>query len=62
MVSDQFLLRDIIFYKWNAQLVRIDATHRRYDALQYLIIFRDGADGYHFNISSMNPASNKEMN
>ena len=62
MVGDQFLPRDIILHKRNAQLVRIAETHRCYDALQYPIIFWDGADGYHFNIKLMNPATNKEMN
>ena len=44
MVGDQFLPRDIILNKRNAQLVRIAETHRCYDALQYPIIFWDGAD------------------
>ena len=39
MVGDQFLPRDIILHKQNAQLVRIAETHRCYDALQYRIIF-----------------------
>ena len=39
MFSDQFLPRDIILHKRNAQLVRIFETHRCYDALQYPIIF-----------------------
>ena len=38
MVSDQFLPRDIILHKRNAQLVRIAETHRCYDAPQYPII------------------------
>jgi len=29
--------------------------------LQFPIIFWDGADGYHFNIRFINPATNKEM-
>ena len=62
MVGDQFLPRDIILHKRNAQLLRIAETHRCYDALQYPIIFWDGADGYHFNIKLMNPTTNKEMN
>jgi len=43
-------------------LVRIAETHQCYNALQYPIIFWDGADGYHFNIKLINPATNKEMN
>ena len=33
MVGDQFLPRDIILHKRNAQLVRIAETHQYYDAL-----------------------------
>ena len=35
MVGHQFLPRDIILHKRNAQLVRMAETHRCYDALQY---------------------------
>ena len=38
------LNRDIILHKRNAQLLRIAETHRCYDALQYPIIFWDGAE------------------
>ena len=62
MVGDQFLPRDFIFHKRNAQLVRNAETHRCYHALQYPTIFWDGADDYHFNIKLMNPVTNKEMN
>ena len=61
MVGDQFLDRDIILYRRNNQLTRIAETHRCYDALEYPIIFWDGADDYHFNIKLVNPATNKEM-
>ena len=61
MVGDQFLPRNIIFYRRNNQLTRIAETRRCYDALQYPIMFWDGADGYHFNIKLINPATNKEM-
>ena len=60
MVGDQFLPRDIILHKRNAQLVRIAETHRCYDALQYPIIFWDGADGYHFNNKLIDPSTNKQ--
>ena len=59
-VGDQFLPRDIILHKQNAQLERIAETHRCYDALQYTIIFGDGADGYHFNNKLINPSTNKQ--
>ena len=57
-----FYLEILFYISENAQLLRIAETHRCYDALQYPIIFWDGADGYHFNIKLMNPATNKEMN
>ena len=60
MVGDQFLPRDIILHKQNAHLVRIAETHRCYDALQYPIIFWDGADGYHFNNKLIDPSTNKQ--
>ena len=60
IVGDQFLPRDIILHKRNAQWVRIAETHRCYDALQYPIIFWDGADGYHFNIKLIDPSSSKQ--
>ena len=59
MVGDQFLPRDIILHKRNAQLVRIAETHRCYDAVQYPIIFWDGADGYHSNNKLQDPSTNK---
>ena len=61
MFGDQFLPQDIILHRRNAQLTRITETHQCRDALQYPIIFWDGADGYHFNIKLINPATNKEM-
>ena len=60
IVGDQFLPRDIILQKRNAQLVRIAETHRCYDALQYPIIFWDGADGYRSNNKSIDPSTNKQ--
>ena len=60
MVGDQFLPRDVLLRKQNAQLVRIAETHRCYDALQYPIIFWDGADGYHFNNKLQDPSTNKQ--
>ena len=50
MVSDQFLPPNIILYRRNNQLTRIDETYRCYNTPQYPIIFWDGADSYHFNI------------
>ena len=61
MVDDQFLPRDIILNRRNNQLTRIAETRRCYDAPKYPIIFWDGVDGYHFNITLINPATNKEM-
>ena len=60
MVGDQFLPRDIILHKRNAQLVIIAETCRCYDALQYPIIFWGGADGYHFNNKLQDLSTNKQ--
>ena len=60
MVGDQFLPRDYILHKQNAQLVRIAETHRCYDALRYPVIFWDGADCYHFNNKFKDPSTNKQ--
>ena len=57
----QFLPGDIILHKQNVQLVRIAETHRSYDALQYPIIFWDGANGYHFNNKLIDPSTSKQM-
>ena len=62
MVDDQFLPRDIILHKRNAQLVRIAETRRCYDALQLTIIFWDGVDGYHFNNKLIDASANKQTN
>ncbi|XP_013793874.1 uncharacterized protein LOC106477901 [Limulus polyphemus] len=51
IVGDQFQPRD-----------KVAETHRCYDALQYPIIFWDGADGYHFNVKMINPVSGEETN
>jgi len=59
-VSDQFLPRDIILHKQNAQLVRIAETHQCYEALQYPFIFWDGADGYHFSNKLIGSSINKQ--
>lgn len=60
IVGDQFQLRDIVLYRRNDQLTNTAETHRCYDALQYPIIFWDGADGYHFNVNMINPVTGEE--
>jgi hypothetical protein len=50
IVGDQFKPRDIVLHNRNDRLTNIPETHRCYDALQYAIMFWDGADGYQFNI------------
>lgn len=50
--------RDIIIQKKDNKLKRIYETHRLYDALQYPIIFWQGQDGYHFNITQHQLRSN----
>ncbi|GFU93907.1 helitron_like_N domain-containing protein [Trichonephila clavipes] len=55
MVGDQFQPRDIVLHRRNHQLINIRETHHCYNALQYPIIFWDGADGYRFNVKMVNP-------
>ena len=62
IVGDQFQPRDIVLHRRNDQLTKVAETHRCYDALQYPIIFWDGADGYHFNVKMVNPVSGEETN
>ncbi len=45
----------------NDELTKIAKTHQRFEALQYPIIFWDGADGYHFNVKTKNPIGGKEI-
>lgn len=62
IVGAQFQSRDIVLHRRNDQLTKVAETHRCYDALQYPIIFWDGADGYHFNVKMINPVSGEETN
>lgn len=54
MVGDECDGRDIIINERNGTLQRVRESHRSYDALQYPIIFWNGEDGYHFNITQTN--------
>ncbi|XP_039282843.1 uncharacterized protein LOC120351029 isoform X2 [Nilaparvata lugens] len=62
IVGDQFQPRDIVLHRRNNQLINVAETHRCYDALQYPLIFWDGADGYHFNVKMINPVNGAEIN
>lgn len=54
MIGDECNSRDIIVRKRNDSLLRVHATHRSYDALQYPLMFWQGEDGYHFGIQQSN--------
>ncbi|GFW82467.1 ATP-dependent DNA helicase [Trichonephila clavipes] len=60
MVGDQFQPRDIV--QRSDQLINVGEIHRCYDALQYPIIFWDGADGYLFNVKMINQVNGAEIN
>jgi PIF1-like helicase/Helitron helicase-like domain at N-terminus len=62
IVGEEFHSRDVILYRRNGNLERVSETHRSYDALQYPILFWQGEDGYHFNISMKNPTTNLDIN
>lgn len=57
MVGDAFERRDIRIQRRDDTLQTIQDSHRSYDALQYPLIFWDGADGYHLNIKQRNPVT-----
>ena len=45
MVGDKFQPRDILLRLRNDQLINVAETQRYYEALQFPLIFWDGADG-----------------
>ncbi|UYV76777.1 hypothetical protein LAZ67_14001997 [Cordylochernes scorpioides] len=45
--------RDIVLSKRGSGVQRINEFHRSYDALQYLLVFWNGQDGYHFHIPQL---------
>jgi len=49
--------RDIILQKRSNEYMRVQDTHKSYDALQYPLMFWRGEDGYHFELKQINPAS-----
>ncbi|GFU94107.1 helitron_like_N domain-containing protein [Trichonephila clavipes] len=61
MVGIQLQPRDIVLHRRNDQLINDGGTHRCYDALQYPIIFWDGADGYNFNVKIVNTVNGAEI-
>ncbi|GFT25482.1 uncharacterized protein NPIL_529381 [Nephila pilipes] len=62
IVGDQFQTRYIVLHRRNEQLTKVAETHRCYDALQYPILFWDGADGYNFSDKMVNPVNGEETN
>ena len=62
IVDQEKQKRDIVIQRRNSILQRVSETHRSYDALQYPIIYWDGADGYHFNIMQTNPNTGQPLN
>lgn len=60
--GDQFHPRDIVLHRYNDQLTRIAETHQSYNALQYPLIFWNGADEYHFENKLIDPVSGQEIN
>ncbi|GFU04716.1 helitron_like_N domain-containing protein [Nephila pilipes] len=62
IVGDQFQPRDIVLHRRNEQLTNVAETHRCYDALQYPILFWDGANVYNFNVKMVNPVNGEETN
>ncbi|GFQ98607.1 ATP-dependent DNA helicase [Trichonephila clavata] len=50
IVGQEFEKRDIVLNCRDGTLMRINETHRAYDALQYPLMFFRGEDGYQINI------------
>ena len=47
MIESEYSRCDIVIQRRDQHLIRIDAMHPSYDALQYPISFRMGNDTYH---------------
>ncbi|GFT40768.1 ATP-dependent DNA helicase [Nephila pilipes] len=62
IIGDQFQTRDIVLHRRNEQLTKVAERHRYYDALQYPILFWDGADGYNFSFKMVNTVNGEETN
>ncbi|GFU61232.1 helitron_like_N domain-containing protein, partial [Nephila pilipes] len=60
--GNKFQPRDIVLHRRNEQLTKVAKTHRCYDALQYPILFWDGADGYNFSVMMSNTINGEETN
>lgn len=55
MVGSDFGPRDIVLQKRSNEVQHVADTHRSYDALQYLLLFWQGEDGYNFGFPQRNP-------
>ncbi|XP_036343195.1 uncharacterized protein LOC118752408 [Rhagoletis pomonella] len=60
--GDDFQPRDIVLQRRNDTLQRVNETHRKYDALQYPLMFCRGEDGYSIDIKLINPTNGQETN
>ncbi|VVC42095.1 Helitron helicase-like domain, partial [Cinara cedri] len=56
-----FEKRDIILQSRDTKLVRINETHRAYDALQYPLMFCRGQDGYSIKLPQSDPSSKMSL-
>ncbi|GBN19204.1 hypothetical protein AVEN_216261-1 [Araneus ventricosus] len=55
LAGDEQGSRDISLELRSNQIKKIAETHRAYDALQYPLLFRQGEDGYNFELQQTNP-------
>lgn len=58
-VGENLQSRDIGLHRRSENLVRVSGTHRSYDALQYLLLFWQGENGYYFTFNMINPLYSK---
>lgn len=61
MVHDEINNRDIVIQKRDNTLQRVNETHRKYDALQYPLLFWRGEDGYHFEYKLFDRKTKSDM-
>lgn len=58
VVGENLESRDIIIQRRaSGNFMRINETHRSYDALQYPLMFCRGEDGYHLTYYMINPSN-----
>ena len=61
LVGQSVNCRDIVIQSRTGRLERVNELHRKYDALQYPLVYPTGQDGYHINIHKTNPVTKQPL-